>query len=101
MSKKNVFLIGLVLVLGTIYAVYFTDWFKKPLIEISARVRMSSGRRGVGDELQVSFSFDSKVKLTEVKVFAVNDLETNKYPHAVWHLITETNSIPTKEAEDS
>ena len=94
--KKNVFLISLVLVLGTIYVVYFTDWFNKPSIAISPRIRVGPVSRRGPDELQVSFSFDGKVKLTDVKVFSVTELETNKYPHEAWHLITETNSIATK-----
>ncbi len=95
MSKKNLLLISLPVVLGIIYIVYFSGWFDKPVIEISPRMRGSASRRGP-EEMKVSFTFDGKVKLTEVKVFAVADMETNKYPHAVWHLFSETNSAPTK-----
>ena len=33
--------------------------------------------------------------LTTVKVVLVADMETNKFPHAIWKLISDSNSVPT------
>jgi hypothetical protein len=96
MSKKTVAMIGIAVVLGGIYLVWFADFFSKPVVEIAPRVRMSSGRRGGPPEVQVTFSFSAKCQLNEVKVVSVADAETNKYPHALWHMISDSNSIPVK-----
>jgi hypothetical protein len=99
MPNKNVLLFATLIVLGGIYIWKFTDWFNKPEIAISPRIRFGSADRRSSSspgEIQVSFSFDTKVQLTEVKVFSVAEMETNKYPHAVWHLFSESNSVPVK-----
>ena len=96
MSKKNIALILLVVVLGAIYLVYFADSFRSPDIQVSARPRIERSRRGGSETFSVSFSFDQKCRLTELRTVAVADIATNKYPHALWHLIAETNTIPLK-----
>ena len=45
----------------------------------------------------VFFAFDRKLKLTSLKVIPVHEIETNKYPHPIWHLISNSNSVPTAE----
>lgn len=96
MSKKTISLILLVVVLGVVYLYYFTDFFVKPVIQISARQRVDRTSRDNDAPVSVSFAFDSKCKLTEIKVVPVAELETNKYPHAVWHLISDKSSAATK-----
>jgi hypothetical protein len=34
--------------------------------------------------------------LTNVKVVVVTELATNQYAHPLWHLISDSNSIPVK-----
>lgn len=96
MSKKNIGLVLLLVVLGVIYLRYFTDLFRTPTIQISARPRIERSRHGKGDTFSVSFSFDQKHAIKELKVVAVADSETNKYPHALWNLVAETNAVPLK-----
>jgi hypothetical protein len=96
MSKRNIFLIALLAVLGVIYVRYFTDWFRTPTMEISARPRVERSRHGKGGTFSVSFSFDQKHPITELKVVSVADIETNKYPHALWNMIAESNAVPMK-----
>ncbi|MGN6552594.1 MAG: hypothetical protein ACTHLW_02525 [Verrucomicrobiota bacterium] len=43
------------------------------------------------------FLFNQKVQLTSLKVVQRDDLKTNKYPHAVWQLTTDSNSIALKD----
>ncbi len=44
----------------------------------------------------VMFELSRKAKLTEVKVIPLSDLEKNKYPQAIWHLVSDSNSLPTR-----
>jgi hypothetical protein len=44
----------------------------------------------------VSFSLNPKCKLTSVKVVNAEDFRTNKYATPMWHLISDSNSVPTK-----
>jgi hypothetical protein len=98
MSKKNLVLISFVVVLGAVYLYYFTDLFAKPTFAISARPRIEPRSSRGAEKYSVSFNFDTrtKMKLNEVKVVRVAELETNKYPHAVWHLISDNGSSPMK-----
>lgn len=82
--------------LGTVYLVYFTDIFRTQRMQISARPRLERSRRSNIGVASVSFSFDQKRPITELKVVAVADVETNKHPHALWNLIADTNSVPLK-----
>ena len=104
MTKKQLVLVLVVLVALIAYVRYFTDWFTPDSIQIVHTLRgpMPSKRpraRGA-DENQnvntVAFSLNGKFELTEVKVVSVTELATNKYAHAVWHLITDSNSVPKK-----
>lgn len=86
----------LLIVLGGIYLVYFTSFFQKPSVRISARPRVERSHRSGKETASVSFSFDQKLSISELKVVALSDFETNKYPHALWNLVSDTNSIPLK-----
>ena len=35
--------------------------------------------------------------MTSLKVIPVQEIETNKHPHAIWDLVSDSNSIPTKD----
>ncbi len=101
MSKNGIALTCLLLILSGFYIFYFTDWFTKETIQIIPQVRPgrpSSIPRPPGTPAvsPVSFAFDGKYRLTSVKVVAAEDYATNKYPNALWHLVSDSNSIPTK-----
>ena len=87
--------------LGVAYVVWFTDLFKKEGIQIITQMRpMRSTRpqRNTGAEpvYPVSFTFNGKYLFTSVKVVGADDLATNKYPVALLHYISDSNSVPTK-----
>ncbi len=96
------------LILCGAYLYFFTDLFRsKRAIEIYAQVRPSfpSSRHGSRDRNAekpptetdpVTFTLDDDYRLTELKVVEAEDFKTNKYPHALWHLISDSNSVPTK-----
>ena len=99
MSTKSVLLVVVALVLGSVYAYWFTDWFRPGDIQILVQARPSN-RNGrlitPGQVLPVSFAFERKFLLTEVRVVSIEEEKTSKRPHAVWHLISDSNSVPTK-----
>ena len=42
------------------------------------------------------FNLDQAYRLTEIKVVRLADWQTNKSTLPLWHLISDSNSIPTK-----
>lgn len=99
MRKNTVVLIVVLAVMAGCYVYFFTDWFEKPTIQILAQIRPMRNVRptpGVPTTYPVSFAFDRKLNITEVRVVAVDDEKTNKYPHSFWHMISDSNSVPTK-----
>ncbi len=100
MTKKSVVLIILAVVLAGVYVAFFTDWFVKPVIQILPQIRppRASTRTAVGDTpvYPVLFAFDRNYRFTEILVVAADDEKTNKYPHALWHLIADSTSAPNK-----
>lgn len=102
MTKKQWMLIALAVVLGGFSLYLNRDWFTKENIHIFHRSRPQTlfrrNRPAVNATTDpVLFGFDTKLKLKTVKVVPLNDIATNKYPHAIWHLVSESNSVPTKE----
>ena len=104
MTKKQSVLLAIAVVLLGVYVCYFTDWFASESIQIVHTLRpYTPPRRGRGRTTDdnplantVSFGFNRKCRLTEIKVIPVSDLATNKYAHPIWHLVSESNSVPTK-----
>ena len=102
MTKSTIVLIAVLVVVASVYVVVFDpfDLFGPTSIQILAQVRPSRavqpGPPGLTSTYPVSFAFDRKLRLTEVRVVNTEDEATNKYPHAVWHLIADSNSVPTK-----
>lgn len=103
MTRKQWLLIALAVLLGGISLYLNQDWFAKDNIQISHRSRPAVGffRRNKRPDPSavnpVSFWFDRKLKLTSLKVIPVREIETNKYPHPIWHLVSDSNSVPIKE----
>lgn len=101
MTKQGAVLSVIAVLLGAAYAYYFTDWFRKPTIQIipSIRVGRPSAIPRAPDQppvFPVSFALAGDQRLTEVKVMAADELATNKYAQPLWHLVSDSNSIPTR-----
>ena len=101
METKTVFMIGLLVALLGAYVVFFTDLFNKPTIQIIATIRPTRAAAGPRDAdtppvYPVSFSFDGKFRFTEIKVVQSAEYANNKFAPAMWHLISDSNSLPTK-----
>jgi hypothetical protein len=101
MSKNGIILSVLLVVFAAAYVNWFTDWFRTETIQIIPIIRPVQVRAKANDPNQqpvypVAFAFQRKIELTSIKVVAADDLATNKHPAALWHLVTESNSVPTK-----
>ena len=100
-TKKISIAAGLLLLAGAFIYVY-ADWFKPKQVQIfySTRALRSPKKRWrAGQDAQaplVLFGFDRKLMLTEVKVVPVAALATNQTALAVWHLVSDSNSVPVK-----
>ena len=102
MTRKQWIVTATVVVLGGLSLYLNTDWFVKDNIQIYHRARplrtAMTGRKRPQNltYTPVFFGFDRKLKFTEIKVVPVSEVLTNKYPHPIWHMITDSNSVPTK-----
>jgi hypothetical protein len=101
MTKNGIFLSVIAVLLAACYVYFFTDWFHKETIQIIPTIRPGRPSAIPRDPDQeavhpVSFALDGKYKLTTVKVIPAAELATNKYAMPLWHLISDSNSVPTK-----
>jgi hypothetical protein len=94
MKNRTLFLVLTALILGAVYAYKFTDWFAKKEIQIKYR---SMPRRSAASGKTVSFYLDKEYKITSIKVISVDDAATNKYPRALWYLVSDSNSVPVTD----
>ena len=99
--RKNDIWLGVTALVGVAVFVYVQrDWFRPGPIQIFHRLSASSSTRADARAKQpaqtptVVFGLDRKYKLKEVKVVAVAQLATNRYAHPLWHLVSDSNSIP-------
>ncbi len=100
-------LIALVAVLGGFSLYLNRDWFAKDRIQIYHRSRPARAsfirrkRSNPGGENPsvdpIIFGFDRSVKLTSIEVVPVAELETNKYTRPLWHMVSESNSVATRD----
>jgi len=101
MNRKNWTWIIVAVLLGAISLYINRDWFRADSIHIFDRSRPLArpGRRpqDTSKTMQLSFGFSEPLKLTSVKVVSLADIATNKYPHALWNLVSDSNSVPVKD----
>src|SRR5262245_20856144 len=101
MTNKVWMLIALAVLLGGFSLYLNKDWFAADHIQIYDRSRPARAvfRRARAPDSAIDpivFGFDRKLKLTSIKVIPLSAIETNKYPHPLWHLISSSNSLPIK-----
>jgi len=107
MTRKHWILLALVVLLGGISLYLNKDWFAKDTIQIYHRSRPARAtlfRRKRSDTAAenpainpITFGFSSRLRLNSIKVIPLSDIETNRFPHPIWHLISDSNSVPTKD----
>lgn len=102
MTKKEIFLVSIVIAMGGLYAVYFSGWFGPKFIRIEHTVRPVREAWGVNGRADpngkqvnnVMFSLHKDYTLTSVKVVPAAEFQTNKYAHPLWHLVSKSGSGP-------
>ncbi|MDR3459807.1 MAG: hypothetical protein P4N60_20455 [Verrucomicrobiae bacterium] len=100
MTKKNILLIVAAAVLATVYVVYFTDWFRPKTVKIfhtSRNLHPRAARGGSGALPSLIFGINQQLKLTELRVVPAEAYQTNQNALPVWHLISDSNSVPVKQ----
>ena len=73
------------------------DWSGRNKIQVHHRSRPAGPGDGRSALQPLFFVFDRSVKLTSLKVIPVQEIETNKYPHPIWHLVSKSNSVPVTD----
>lgn len=94
MRKKEMMWVVVLLVLGGIYVHYFTHWFEKRQIGITASFRPS--RHTVTEVWPVVFTLDNEYKLTSLKVVPLDGTVYNPAETPVWQLVSDSNSVPVR-----
>jgi hypothetical protein len=100
MKKKNWLMTIVLVVLASVYVFYFTDWFKPKIIHISHTSRamrnfLRSGPRDNVATTPIAFGFDHEYRFSEIKVIPTTS-QTNQNALPVWHLTSDSNSVPMK-----
>lgn len=102
MEKRSNVLIVIALILAALYVSFFTDWFRGDSIQIIVQHRPIPQKldlkRGTDEvpTFPVLFAFDRGYELTSIRVVKADEAKNQKFPTALWHLVSESNSIPTK-----
>ncbi len=73
------------------------DRFGGDKVRIHHRSRPARGGGGRSAIEPLFFAFDRSLKLTSLKVIPVQEIETQKYPHPIWHLVSKSNSVPVTD----
>ena len=90
-------LVGLALVLTMAYAVFFAHWFKPGTIKIYHVTRPSGYAMQTRRETPappLTFGLQGDYKLTEIKVVSLAEWQTNQNTLPVWHLVSDSSSVP-------
>jgi hypothetical protein len=95
-KQPKTFLLVLSALLGGILVYINGDWFHRRPIQITHRFHAFGGRFDIGGVAPLMFEFNSKLRLTSVKVVPLCDILTNKFAHPIWHMISDSNSVPTR-----
>ncbi len=95
MHKKTVLLLCAALALAAaVNLAYFFDWHggaKIHIITEKSRRAILRGNHVPG----IVFHLDKPYTLTSIVVVEADDARTNKYPHALWHLVAGAKPVPT------
>ena len=98
-------LLAVAVLLGGLSLYLNQDWFAGDNIQIHHRSRparpgLFRRKQGAAADSEINpivFGFDRRLKLTSIKVIPISDIETNKYPHPIWNLISDSNSVPVRD----
>ena len=96
MFKKPTVLLALLALIGGVFLYANRDWFARRPIQITHRFYAFGGRFDQGGVAPLMFEFSRQLKLTSVKVVPLSGVATNKSVHPLWHLESNSGSVPTR-----
>lgn len=83
--------------LATVYVIYFSDWFAPRTFKIFHTSRnLHAGFKRPGALPSLTFGISRELLLTELKVVPLEAWQTNKNALPLWHLLSDSNSVPVK-----
>lgn len=104
MARKQWILLAAFISLAAVYICAFTHWGGHPAMQIShaasPKLKRAPGPRvkaGSVNTAIMAFDLDHPYRLTEVEVVQLSDWQTNKFTQPLWHLVSDSNSVPTKK----
>lgn len=88
---------GTVFVLLAVYAIFFTNWFQPKTVEIFHTIRNERSHQARGTALPgLMFGLSQKLRLTDIEVVPQADYESNPKVLPLWHMVSDSNSVPVK-----
>lgn len=102
MTRKHWILVASAVLLGGFSLYLNRDWFAKDTIQIYDRSRPArtlpwAGKRDSESKVDpLIFGFSASLKLKTLKVIPLSAIATNEFPHPLWHLVSDSNSVPVK-----
>ncbi len=95
MTKQSWTLTALVVILGALYLVQFTDFGRTRQIQINVSSRPFAPGAAPGDPLPIIFALDREWKLTRLSVVPLAEA-SNAAPKYVWNLTSQKGSEPVR-----
>ena len=97
-TRKELTLAALAILLLAAYLFFFTDRFKTKTIRVSHTLRHTpqADRLARNTGAVITFGLDQTVRLNEIEVYSLADLQTNKHAVPLWHLVSDSNSVPVR-----
>lgn len=96
MSKKNICLILVLVILGGVYVFFFTDWFKTKTVRIVSAIPPVQNVYARHRHAPIIFGLIGHFRLKEIRVVTLADYQKNSAAPSLWHLVSDSNSIPVE-----
>jgi hypothetical protein len=93
-NNRTVWLVCAALVLAGAYMRYFFDWHQHAQIQIFCE-KSRQAILGGSETPALIFHFTNAYPLTSIEVVDAEDARTNKFPHALWHVVAAAAPVPT------
>lgn len=97
MTKKIWMLLSFAAVLAVAYVIFFTSWFRSGNLQIYHTLRTPRSRLQTAQTPPaLLFVLNRSVGLTRLKVVPLDQFQTNQSVLPLWHMVSDSNSIPIK-----
>jgi hypothetical protein len=93
--KNKLVLLVVVAAIAVVYNSFFSDWHKARKIQILLAVYPAGILPGTSSDTMV-FCLDKPYPLRSIKVVPAEEARTNKFAHALWHMVAGDATQPVK-----